>query len=314
MERGRREPHRARPRTSRCRTNHWEVVNFLRKYYEEYQIAPAVRVLTKAIGKQLGPEKGNSQYLYELFPYGPAKQACKIAGPAQAHRLRLTDSPGARAPRAGPRARHRSPRPPSMTAATIAYALLFYGASLVLAGGLAYRIYDYARTPAPLKIPTTPAPTTRGGVALRLAREVVLFESLFKSSLWTWAFGWLFHAGPGAGADAPPALLHRAGVGVGRVRCSRSASTPAFAMAAGLAGLWVRRFVVARVRYISTPSDHLMLALLLAIAVSGPRDEVRRAHRHRRGEGVLPRAHGRRLAAAARRRRCSTCTSRWSRC
>jgi tRNA 2-thiouridine synthesizing protein E len=60
--------------------NHWEVVNFLRQYYDEYQIAPAVRVLTKAIGKQLGEEKGNSKYLYELFPYGPAKQACKIAG------------------------------------------------------------------------------------------------------------------------------------------------------------------------------------------------------------------------------------------
>ena len=59
---------------------HWEVVNFLREYYEEFQIAPAVRVLTKAIGKKLGPDKGNSQYLYELFPYGPAKQACKIAG------------------------------------------------------------------------------------------------------------------------------------------------------------------------------------------------------------------------------------------
>jgi tRNA 2-thiouridine synthesizing protein E len=60
--------------------SHWEVVNFLREYYNEYQIAPAVRVLTKAIGKQLGPDKGNSKYLYELFPYGPAKQACKIAG------------------------------------------------------------------------------------------------------------------------------------------------------------------------------------------------------------------------------------------
>jgi len=59
---------------------HWEVVNFLREYYDEYQIAPAVRVLTKAIGKKLGPEKGNSQYLYDLFPYGTAKQACKIAG------------------------------------------------------------------------------------------------------------------------------------------------------------------------------------------------------------------------------------------
>jgi len=60
--------------------SHWEVVNFLREYYEEYQIAPAVRVLTKAIGKKLGKDKGNSKYLYELFPYGPAKQACKIAG------------------------------------------------------------------------------------------------------------------------------------------------------------------------------------------------------------------------------------------
>ena len=59
---------------------HWEVVNFLREYYQEYQIAPAVRVLTKAIAKKFGPEKGNNKYLYELFPYGPGKQACKIAG------------------------------------------------------------------------------------------------------------------------------------------------------------------------------------------------------------------------------------------
>ena len=60
--------------------SHWEVITFLREYYEEYQIAPAVRVLTKAIGKKLGKEKGNSKYLYTLFPYGPGKQACKYAG------------------------------------------------------------------------------------------------------------------------------------------------------------------------------------------------------------------------------------------
>ncbi|RLA00479.1 MAG: sulfurtransferase TusE [Gammaproteobacteria bacterium] len=60
--------------------DHWEVVDFLRQYYEDFQIAPAVRVLTKAIKKKMGAEKGNSKYLYELFPYGPGKQACKIAG------------------------------------------------------------------------------------------------------------------------------------------------------------------------------------------------------------------------------------------
>lgn len=60
--------------------NHWEVINFLREYYDQYQVAPAVRVLVKTIGKKLGQDKGNSRYLYELFPYGPAKQACKYAG------------------------------------------------------------------------------------------------------------------------------------------------------------------------------------------------------------------------------------------
>jgi dissimilatory sulfite reductase related protein len=59
---------------------HWEVINFLREYYAEFQIAPMIRVLTKAIGKKLGPEKGNNKYLYQLFPEGPAKQACKYAG------------------------------------------------------------------------------------------------------------------------------------------------------------------------------------------------------------------------------------------
>ena len=59
---------------------HWEVIHFLRDYYEEYQISPPIRVLTKAIGKRLGKDKGNSKYLYQLFPDGPARQACKYAG------------------------------------------------------------------------------------------------------------------------------------------------------------------------------------------------------------------------------------------
>ncbi len=59
---------------------HWEVINFLQEYYENYEIAPAIRILTKQIGKRYGQEKGNSRYLYELFPKGPAKQACRYAG------------------------------------------------------------------------------------------------------------------------------------------------------------------------------------------------------------------------------------------
>lgn len=59
---------------------HWEVVDFLREYYEEYQIAPAIRILVKEMKKKFGSDKGDQKYLYTLFPYGPAKQACKIAG------------------------------------------------------------------------------------------------------------------------------------------------------------------------------------------------------------------------------------------
>ncbi|MBU0600525.1 TusE/DsrC/DsvC family sulfur relay protein [bacterium] len=58
----------------------WEVVNFLKSYYKEYQIAPMIKILIKEMAKMFGPEKGNNKYLYELFPAGPAKQACKIAG------------------------------------------------------------------------------------------------------------------------------------------------------------------------------------------------------------------------------------------
>jgi nitrate reductase gamma subunit len=151
---------------------------------------------------------------------------------------------------------------------TALYSGLFYAATVILVAGLAWRIKQYAQTPAPLKIPTMPAPLTQTGVVMRMAREVVFFESLFKSNKWIWLFGWLFHFG----------LL------LVLLRHLRYFTEPvwfwvtwiqpfgkyaAFAMLAGLLGLWARRFLVDRIRYISTPSDHLMLALLVGIALSG---------------------------------------------
>ncbi len=60
--------------------NHWEVVNFVRDFYLKYNTSPAMRALVKAMANEFGPEKGNSRYLFKLFPKGPAKQATKIAG------------------------------------------------------------------------------------------------------------------------------------------------------------------------------------------------------------------------------------------
>lgn len=155
-----------------------------------------------------------------------------------------------------------------MSAATVLFALLFYAATAVLAGGLAWRIADYARTPAPLKIPTTPAPTTRGGVAVRMAREVIFFESLFKGSLWTWLFGWVFHASL-ALVLARHLRYFTEPVWSWVVLVQPLGILAAFGMLAGLAGLFARRLLVDRVRYISTPSDYLMLVLLGLIATSG---------------------------------------------
>ncbi|MGB0894349.1 MAG: TusE/DsrC/DsvC family sulfur relay protein [Parashewanella sp.] len=59
---------------------HWEVVRFVREFYLEYKTSPAIRALVKAMALKFGAEKGNSKYLYKLFPLGPAKQATKIAG------------------------------------------------------------------------------------------------------------------------------------------------------------------------------------------------------------------------------------------
>lgn len=59
---------------------HWEVIHFVRQFYMEFKTSPAIRILVKAIAQKMGKEKGNSIYLYKLFPKGPAKQATKIAG------------------------------------------------------------------------------------------------------------------------------------------------------------------------------------------------------------------------------------------
>ncbi len=155
-----------------------------------------------------------------------------------------------------------------MSFLTVLYALLFYTATALFIAGLAYKIRQYAVTPAPLKIPTTPAPTTKSGVVMRMAREVVLFESLFKSNKWIWIFGWMFHV------SLALVLLRHFRYFQEPVWFLIEIVQPfgmyaGFFMVLGLLGLWARRIFVERMRYITSPSDHLMLALLVGIGLSG---------------------------------------------
>jgi len=155
-----------------------------------------------------------------------------------------------------------------MSLLTIAYALLFYGATAVLVGGLAFKVWTYLTLPVPLKVFTAPAPRTRTGATFRVAREVVFFESLFYSNKWIWIFGALFHASLAAVLLSHlrfftqpvwgwVALIQPIGV------------YAAFGMIAGLGGLWARRLFEERSRYVSGVSDHLMLALLAGIGLAG---------------------------------------------
>lgn len=52
--------------------NHWKVINVLQDYYRKNGIAPTVRIITRVTGFKL-------KYIYELFPSGPGKGACKMA-------------------------------------------------------------------------------------------------------------------------------------------------------------------------------------------------------------------------------------------
>tara|TARA_B100001250_G_C19776780_1_gene779932 strand:+ start:570 stop:1307 length:738 start_codon:yes stop_codon:yes gene_type:complete len=151
---------------------------------------------------------------------------------------------------------------------SISIATLFYIAFFILAYGLVSKILQYKNTPAPLKIPTMPAPTTKAGVVFRMTKEVVLFASLFKSSKATWLFGWLFHFG--LFLDMLRHLRYFIDPVWGWVVFIQPyGKYGSILMLIGLVGLLTRRIIVDRVRYISSPSDHLMLVLLICITSTG---------------------------------------------
>lgn len=148
------------------------------------------------------------------------------------------------------------------------YAVLFYAATAIFLGGLAWKIRQYWRTPSPLKIAVTPAPVSAPGAALRVAREVVLFESLFFSSRWLWIMAALFHAGLAL------ALLRHLRYFQDPVWELVALAQPfgiygGLAMLGGLLMLLGRRLVIDRVRFVTAPSDLLMLLLLIGIGISG---------------------------------------------
>ncbi|MBT3548352.1 MAG: TusE/DsrC/DsvC family sulfur relay protein [Gammaproteobacteria bacterium] len=69
--------------------NHWIVIKYIRKYFDEHQKVPELRYLLKYFKNEYGADKSTRKYIYKLFPYGYGQQACKIAGMRQPKKLWL---------------------------------------------------------------------------------------------------------------------------------------------------------------------------------------------------------------------------------
>ncbi len=151
---------------------------------------------------------------------------------------------------------------------TVLYALLYYVATIIFVVGVAKRVWEYWKTPQPAVIPTTPAPVTRTGVIWRMFKEVAFFESLWKSNKWIWIFAMMFHLSLWLiiirhlryFLDPVPTLI---------VLAQPFGKYAGLFFVLGALGLLGRRMFVPRIRYISNPSDYLMLLLFLGIGLSG---------------------------------------------
>ncbi len=155
-----------------------------------------------------------------------------------------------------------------MNALGFIFGLLFWVATITIVLGIAYKVRLYWKTPSPLVIPTMPAPRTAGGVVFRMFREVAFFQSLFRSDKLLWVFAIMFHYGLAL------VLIRHTRYFTETINAIILFLQPfgvyaAFLMVAGLAALLARRFIIDRVRYISAPSDFLMLVLLLFIGITG---------------------------------------------
>ena len=145
---------------------------------------------------------------------------------------------------------------------------LSYLAGLAFILGLLTRLYGYLRTPAPLPVAVTPAPTRDGGAALRVLGDVFIFPNLFRADRWLWLGAWVFHVAL-AGIlfrhlryftyPVPGLVLYMETVALW------------FGYLFGITILYLfwRRLALPRSLYISNVPDYFALALLGGIAASG---------------------------------------------
>lgn len=155
-----------------------------------------------------------------------------------------------------------------MSGLTVLFVVLGYAALAIFIVGVLAQVWKYGKTPAPLKIPQTPAPVTASGVPVRVLSEVVFFKSLFKSNRVIWLAGYLFHIGLLLALIKHYRFLF-ASVPAGLDYFATFEMYPGLIMLGGLGLLFLLRLVVDRNMFISVMTDYVLLILLIAIAGTG---------------------------------------------
>ncbi|MFA5809049.1 MAG: respiratory nitrate reductase subunit gamma [Thermoleophilia bacterium] len=162
-----------------------------------------------------------------------------------------------------------------MSGPSLLFVVLAYVAIAVFLFGFLARIWVYARTPAPLKIPLNPSPVTAGGVAPRMLAEVALFKSLFFSNKVIWLAGYVFHIGLLIVLIKHIRFLIPLSVTSTNFFTSALGYITTYEMYAGLimlgglALLLLLRLAIDRTRYVSIMSDYILLIILISIASTG---------------------------------------------
>ncbi|MHB8792100.1 MAG: respiratory nitrate reductase subunit gamma [Thermoleophilia bacterium] len=151
---------------------------------------------------------------------------------------------------------------------TVLFVVLGYAALAIFLVGVLAKVWKYGTTPAPLKIPQTPAPVTAAGVPGRMLSEVVLFKSLFKSNRVIWLAGYVFHIGLLLALVKHYRFLF-ASVPAGLSYFDTFEMYPGIIMMGGLGLLFLLRLVVDRNMFISVMTDYILILLFISIALTG---------------------------------------------
>ncbi len=155
--------------------------------------------------------------------------------------------------------------------------ILYFSVAFFLLG-IGWRCFVWLRAPVPLKIPLTPGPGTVGGVAARLAGEVIGFRSLFRADRGLWSVAWLFHLsllglliGHFGGLIAPEFSRRMLGLTPPEfiAQAQISGGIIGLLAAGSLGGLLLRRLVTKPLRYLSTAADYFVLVLLGLVVGTG---------------------------------------------